>query len=459
MIDGAIRSGVPGPLRVLGEISNFTDRTHWYFAIKDAESVLSCVMFAGKSRSTGFTPRNGQQVVITGRVDFYKPQGRVSLQIDKIEAVGLGALEQKLRELVEEVRQLGWLEADRKRPLPRFPRRVAVITSRTGAALQDVLNTMKKRCPAVDVAFIDALVQGAAAAPAVTSAINWVSANAVRLGIDALIVTRGGGSIEDLWAFNEKAVAEAIVKCSIPVAAAIGHETDTTLAELVADERCATPTQAAMRLTPDRQSLLEQTDMVQTRLSGALTDRARSARQLLIKEYRHLGVLIRQRAQTIGRRLESLSVRLERQKPSAAIERRRTRVQSAAQRLASAIHERVRERVLNLESSTDDLARAMRVSLTNATQRAAAAERQLDLVGPQAVLARGYSVTLKSDGTVIREPTQAKPGESLVTRLAAGSINSTVNGTAADPLPAQTRIGSGKKKRAIAPDPNQLGLF
>lgn len=456
MIDGAIRAGVPGSVRIAGEISNFTDRTHWYFAVKDAQSVLSCIMFGARTKSVGFELRNGQQVVITARAEFYKPQGRVTLNVERIEPVGVGALELKLKQTVEECRARGWLEADRKRPMPRFPRRVAVITSKTGAAKQDVINTAARRCPAVELCFIDTLVQGEGAAPLVAAAVRWVSARAADLGIDALIVTRGGGSIEDLWAFNEMEVAEAIVNCSVPVACAIGHETDTTVAELVADERCATPTQAAMRLTPDAAGLREQAEMVGARLAGAMRDRADRARQAGREQARHLLASVRQASAGAGRRLEQIAVRLERAKPAAILERRRARVMTLADRLSRAMRDRADW--ADLPGAAEDLERAMSARLQRASERLASLERLLDLVGPQAVLARGYSVTIRADGGVLRSAADAKPGEDITTRLADGSVQSTVKGEKGEALPAQQRLGV-RRRRPPTPGDAGPGLF
>ncbi|HVZ93264.1 MAG TPA: exodeoxyribonuclease VII large subunit, partial [Phycisphaerales bacterium] len=265
-IEGALAKGFPDRVRVVGEISNLRKQTHLYFNLKDPDggddskhgAVISCVMFAKDASGVRFTPADGAKVVITGRIAFFAKQGRTQLYVEAMEPMGLGALEQRFRALSEELKKLGYFEPERKRALPVFPRRVAVVTSRTGAALQDVLSTMKRRCAAVDVAVVDVRVQGDGAAPSIVRALDWLSREHERLGVDAVIVTRGGGSIEDLWAFNERAVAEAIVRSSVPVVAAIGHETDVTIAELVADARCATPTQAAMVLTPDRAALGEE---------------------------------------------------------------------------------------------------------------------------------------------------------------------------------------------------------
>lgn len=431
LLESALRDHVPRGLRVVGEISNFTERTHWYFNLKDADAVVSCVMFQFAARKAGFTPSTGQEVVVTGNVEFYKPQGKVTFRVEKIEPVGAGALELAYRKLVEEIRQLGWMDIARKRRLPAFPRRIAVVTSRTGAALQDVLDTLKRRCPAVEVCLLDTLVQGAAAAPAIATAINWLSTNARALGIDTLIVTRGGGSMEDLWAFNDRAVAEAIVNCSIPVAAAIGHETDTTIAELVADERCATPTQAAMRCSPDRAALTEQLEATATRLNQSLRVESRRARERYTSAGRGLFSAARTAVFVAARRLESLAGRLEAHRPSAIYERRRARVDQSADRLAIALRRRLDK--FDLDRLSLDLQLAASTALRSATDRAAAAQRQLELVGPRSVLDRGYSVTLRPDGRAVRTPADVQPGDQLITRLADGAIESTVRDNSTRP--------------------------
>ncbi len=250
MISTVVGDHLPARVRVVGEVSGARRSTHLYFGLKDAGALISAAVFASNLRKLGFEPRDGQQIVATGRVEFYEPQGRITLIVEAIEPVGQGAHELRFKQLCEELRRLGWFAAERKRPLPTFPRKVAVVTSRTGAALQDVLDTMARRCPAVGVVLVPVKVQGEGAAEQVVRALAHLAANHEKLGIDAVIVTRGGGSPEDLDAFNEREVARAIVQCPVPVVAAIGHETDTTIAELVADERCATPTQAAMRSPP-----------------------------------------------------------------------------------------------------------------------------------------------------------------------------------------------------------------
>jgi len=456
LIDGALRAGLPRTLRIVGEISNFTDRTHWYFNLKDAESVVSCIMFATSAKKAGFAPTSGQQVVASGRVEYYAKQGRTQFYVDAMELVGAGALEARLRALVDELRALGWLDPARKRPLPRFPRRVAVVTSRTGAALQDVIDTFRRRCPAVELSLIDVRVQGEAAAPEIARAIEWVSRNHQDHGIDALLVTRGGGSIEDLWAFNERAVAEAIVRCAVPVVAAIGHETDVTLAELVADERAATPTQAAMRLSPDRTELLRQHEAASRRLADAVRTRLFHESRTVTQGRRSLLSAARHRVADQRSRLERLAGRLARRRPEAVYAMRRARLQQARDALASALKQRLaRSRTA---ASRLRLDRAAADRIDRARTRLVQAQRELAIVGPTAVLRRGYSITLGAHGSVVRASGDVAPGDRLTTRLASGSIASVVEGAAAgDGTPAAGSPASPPPRPPDRPMPARAG--
>jgi exodeoxyribonuclease VII large subunit len=448
-IDAALRTGLPTRIRVVGEVSNFTDRTHWYFDLKDPTAVVNCVMFAAAARKSGLRLQDGLEVVVSGRVEFYARGGRVSFIVDKVEPVGEGALDLAFRKLCEEIRALGWFDPARKKPLPVFPRRIAVITSRTGAALQDVINTIARRCPAVGVLVVDVRVQGEGAAADVAKAIAEVASRRSELGVDAILVTRGGGSKEDLWAFNERVVAEAIVRCPLPVVAAIGHETDTTIAELVADERAATPTQAAMRLTPETAALTRQAESVARRLASLLGRRFDLERQKVASLGRH-PVLFdpARRLREIGRSLEDLRrrqlaaaklglgakgqrlargrERLERSRPTAL----QARMASRLATLFAGLHASARASAYSGRTRAADLqARLLRASQTSAASQSSRLEsllRQLALVSPQHVLDRGYSVTLGPDGRALRSASGLQPGDRVTTRLAVGVFQSRV---------------------------------
>lgn len=458
-IDAALKTSLPARLKVVGEISGFTERTHWYFQLKDAGAVVGAVCFASSARKHAFTPADGQEVVASGRIDYYAPSGRVSLIVDKLEPVGVGALEIKFRALCDELRSLGWFHEERKRPMPAFPRTIAVVTSRSGAAVQDVIDTARRRCPAVRLMIVDVRVQGALAAPEVAAAVRALSRHHESLGVDAVLVTRGGGSMEDLWAFNEREVAQAIVQSAVPVVAAIGHESDTTIAELVADLRCATPTQAAMRLVPDRAALHEQVDALSRRLRDGLRGELRYRRERLAGIAREpvfarptrvvevqrgqlealgqrLGHAQHRRLAGARRVLDGLAVRLERQRPGVAQARRAARLDHAEGRLA----------------------RAARVLIARARERVGSLERELDAVGPAQVLARGYSITLNERGDPVRTVGDAPAGTAITTRVSDGTFGSVVGG-AGRTDDVVKRPAPRRPRRGTPPDPDQMDLF
>ncbi|MFN9077462.1 MAG: exodeoxyribonuclease VII large subunit, partial [bacterium] len=248
LIERTLADGIRGPLRVRGEIANLSRKNHWYFSIKDAASVLRCVMWQSDASRVGFSPKEGDAIVVTGKIGHYGPQGSTQLYATKMEPQGVGLLEQRFQALVKELREKGYFEESRKKPLPEHPRRVAVVTSAAGAALQDVVKTARELRAGVEFVVVDVRVQGDGAAEQVAAALRAIARRHRELEIDAVIVTRGGGSREDLWAFNERVVADAAFALPIPLVAAIGHEVDTSVIELVADRRASTPTQAAMLL-------------------------------------------------------------------------------------------------------------------------------------------------------------------------------------------------------------------
>ena len=464
-IDAALKGGVPGRVKVVGEISNVSHRTHWYFSLKDEGALIAAVAFVGTARKLRTLPTQGERVIATGRLDFFAPSGRVSLIVDDLEPVGQGSLERELKARVEALRERGWLDPESKRELPDFPRAVAVVTSRGGAAVQDVIDTARRRCPAVTLHIVDVRVQGEHAAPEIAEAVRLLSVHANRLGIDAILVTRGGGSLEDLWAFNELPVAEAIRNASVPVVAAIGHETDTTIAELVADWRAATPTQAAMRLIPDRAALAEQLDAQSRRVATA-------ARQHAIAERKRLAMLanrpsLRDPARVLDAhrdRLVALTRRLDAGARAGVLhaERRLHRAAARLERHRPGVIQARREAALH--ALEDRLARAVRARLRTSFESLDALHRELHAVGPLQVLARGYSVTTTPDGRLIRTPSEVLPGQEIHTRLRSGTIRSSVLVQGQSPPPDQPpastdRPPARRRPRPAPPDDRQMGLF
>lgn len=416
-----------GRQRIVGEVSNFSQRQHWYFTLKDSESQLDCVMWASSTTSARVVPANGMEVVVEGLPTHWGPRGRTQLVVRSVARVGAGSLQQRFEELCRVLRAEGYFDESRKKRLPPFPRAVAVITSMQGAALQDVLRTARLRAPFVRIVAVDVPVQGDAAAPAIAAAIDAVDRRADELGIDAMIVTRGGGSIEDLWAFNERAVADALLRARTPVVAAIGHESDTTVAELVADRRASTPTAAVMLLLPDREGMRQQVDHLHDRMNFLARRRVADGRRTMDQLARHPFL----------------------RSPRGAVDLRRAGLDRLAARLASAARSRVaRERAAvgelrvrfeahrpaarqaaaraTLESLSARLAGVVRSAASAARARVEGADRQLRILGPGETLARGWSLTFTEDGRLVRDASRVRPGELVRTRMSGGTVDARV---------------------------------
>lgn len=450
-IGDALQAGFPKPVRVIGEVSGFKPGTHWYFSLKDADAVVSCVMFAGTARASSFTPANGQEVVVTARPDFWGKGGRTSLIVSRIDPVGEGALDAAFRRMCEEIRALGWFDDARKRSIPAFPRRVAVVTSKTGAALHDVLDTMRRRCPVVPVALVDVQVQGDGAADQVARALRWLGRQRKVLGVDVILLTRGGGSKEDLWTFNERLVAEAIVNCPVPVVAAIGHETDVSIAELVADLRCATPTQAAMRITPDLPAMLEQLGALEGALRRGTERRVREDGRRILAAARHLSAAALAGFRGAAHRLERAGARLDRQRPVRMLAHRLGMLEAMSVRLRTVIRQRLS--ALDLDGVRGRLARACGLAMERRRVRLDALERQLTAVGPLSVLNRGFSYTLRDDGRLVRSTEDVRLGDRIQTRVSDGTFGSTVEG-----MPP-VRVTRPRRGPTAPGPPDQMDLF
>ncbi|HET7757324.1 MAG TPA: exodeoxyribonuclease VII large subunit, partial [Steroidobacteraceae bacterium] len=299
-----------GVVWVEGELSNFSQPAsgHWYFTLKDRDAQLRCAMFRMKNSLLGFTPRPGAQLLVRGRISVYEARGEYQLIVEYLEEAGLGALKREFERLKTRLAAEGLFAPGRKRPLPRFPRRIGVITSPSGAALQDILRILSRRYPPAAVLIYPSPVQGAAAAGALAAALASASA---RAECDLLILARGGGSLEDLWAFNDERVARAIHACALPVVSAVGHEIDFTIADFVADARAPTPSAAAELVVPDRMACLAGVAAAAQRLAGGMRRELRSRTEHLAATQRrlglaHPGVRLQQQMQ----RLDDLALRL-----------------------------------------------------------------------------------------------------------------------------------------------------
>jgi len=426
LVATAIAEHVRRPLRIVGQVSGLSRKTHWYFNLKDENSVIQCVMWQGRAARAP-TVTEGDEIRATGIFEFWTRSGRAQFIVERLEARGMGSLEARFRALCAELEAKGWFEEERKPRLPLLPRHIAIITSRTGAALRDCLATAAARCPGVAITVIDVPVQGDGAAKEIARAIRRVDAVAAQRGFDAILVTRGGGSREDLWAFNERVVAEAAYACRTPLVAAIGHEPDVEIIELVA-HRAATPTRGIVMLIPDRAALLEQLAHWRARAARAAQRRhaelsqhlaalgrhalvRRPAEALLEWPRAHLAERRRDLFDAMRRRLDTQRVRL------VSIERRTERIRPHA-RVASA-----QERMAQLARRVH---RALEGALARRRQTLEALERHLAGIGPEQVLARGYSITSDHDGRIVRDAAALTPGERVRTRVAHGTFESDV---------------------------------
>jgi exodeoxyribonuclease VII large subunit len=378
-IKGLLEESLP-TVWVSGEISNLARPSsgHMYLTLKDADAQLRGVVWRSSALRLRFDPYDGLDVIARGHISVYMPRGEYQLVIEELHPKGMGAMELALRQLKEKLLRLGYFSPERKKPLPRYPRRVALVTSPSGAAVRDMLEIFGRRWPALELWVVPVRVQGDDAALEIAAALRLLN----QLGqIDVIIVGRGGGSTEDLWAFNDEAVAQAIFHSTVPVISAVGHEIDVTIADMVADCRALTPSEAAELATPHREELLDWLDGLQTKLRNLLVQRLEVARGRL------------------GDLVERPAFRLP--------------------------LERVRQTERRLDEQADRLERSARQLIFRGRERLAAQAARLESLSPLNVLARGYSLTRRAaDLVVVRNPEQVRPGDRLVTFVQHGRIYS-----------------------------------
>jgi exodeoxyribonuclease VII large subunit len=412
---------------VEGELSNLSQPAsgHWYFSLKDRDAQLRCAMFRTRNTGVGFTPKSGQHVVARGRVTLYEPRGDYQLIVEHMEEAGVGALKREFERLKTQLTAEGLFALERKRPLPAFPRRVGVITSPTGAAIRDVLHILARRFPPTEVLIYPTAVQGAAAVPQILAALAVANA---RAECDVLILARGGGSLEDLWAFNDERLARAIHASPLPIVTGIGHEVDFTIADFVADARAPTPSGAAELVVPDRNACLDVLSRTAERFNVAMRRELRtvstrfdSARQRL--KLLHPGARLVQQEQ----RLDDLEQRLL-TALRAGLQDDRHRVHEALVRLIRHSPERlVREHCLKYEALAARLQNAVRTGLSKAEHRLGLAMRTLNTVSPLATLDRGFAiVTRAADGALVTDVGSVAVGDEIDARVAQGRLRATV---------------------------------
>jgi exodeoxyribonuclease VII large subunit len=424
-----------GQVWVSGEVANLRIQTsgHAYFTLKDADSQLNCVLFRNEARKSAGVLEDGRRVILQGNLTVYEPRGQYQLRVVSVELQGVGALQAAFEKLKQRLSEEGLFAAERKRPLPRYPRRIGVVTSPTGAALQDVLHVVRRRDPSLEMVLAPCRVQGEGAAEEIAAAIRLLNEfGALHTGgrnggrLDLILVTRGGGSLEDLWAFNEEIVARAIFESALPVVSAVGHEIDFTLGDFVADLRAATPSAAAEIVTEGVYSSKEFMAVAEDHMKQLVRQRLDGWAYEVAQLHGRLARLHPRRSvNELFQRLDDLFaglIRIARQ----GTRERRTAWQNARNKLV-----RVRPALILAErrESLTQLLRQLRRhaghQLLNSRNRFSMVEARLRLLGPEQVLARGYSITMKDDtGEVIRSAAGVKTGQRLRTRLKSGVIKS-----------------------------------
>ena len=381
-VKGLLEASFPA-VWVSGEISNFSRPSsgHCYFTLKDERAQLRAVVWRGAVSKLKFNMHDGMEVICFGGLDLYPPRGSYQLVVSKMEPKGIGALELALRQLRDKLAAEGLFDPDRKRPLPKFPRRIAFVTSPTGAAVRDFLEVMKRRWSGADVLIVPTRVQGDGAAREIAAGIELV--NRLATPVDVIVVGRGGGSLEDLWCFNEEPVVRAVAASRIPTVSAVGHEIDVTLCDLAADVRALTPSEAAELIVPAQEAIVAAIRDRTERMTAALRNKALSARQ----------------------RLTQLAERRCFRKP----------------------HELLHERAQRLDELWSRAGRGFKFRLERERERLQARAAQLQSLSPLGVLARGYSLTqLAADDGLVRDAAQLQVGDVVRTRFAQGETLSRV---------------------------------
>lgn len=476
LVKRALESALPATVHVVGELSNLKRHSsgHWYFTLKDRAAELSCVMWRSAAGKVKFDPSDGLEVIATGRVEVFERQGRYQLYVRKLEPRGIGALELAFRQLRDRLETEGLFDPKHKQPLPAFPRRIALVTSPTGAAVIDMLRTFQRRYPCLTVLLAPVRVQGEGAAAEIAAAIQLVNAQREALGgVDVIIAGRGGGSLEDLWAFNEEIVVRAIFASRIPVISAVGHEVDVTLADLVADVRAATPTAAAELAVPLREELLDDLEDQGLRLARGVRQRAVLARARFVgllqrRAFSDAHALVRHRSQALDEvtnrsvravatrvyaeraRLAAGAATMQRGAPHAVLRLKSDRLHKLSRRLDRLTEQRLARTLERLTTQREHLQQhhpahalplgrlraealarrtrlAIRQRLGLSAELVHAQKDKLEALSYHSVLGRGFSITrFKKRQDLIRSVTQLRDGARIVTELADGAVESEV---------------------------------
>lgn len=412
-----------------GEISNFVAAAsgHWYFSLKDQAAQVKVAMFRQANRHAGLKPQNGQQVLIRARISVYEPRGEYQLLAEFIEPAGDGLLKQQFEQLKAKLAAEGLFAAERKKNLPEHIRTVGVITSPTGAAIRDILTVLKRRAPAIEVIIYPSQVQGETAASQLLQMLNTAI---LRNETDVLIIGRGGGSLEDLWCFNDEQLARMVAACPIPIVSAVGHEIDFALTDFVADVRAATPSAAAELISPDQRHLLVQLNQLQNRLLQIQRTKLQQlASRWLNLSQRLLNLHPRRQLQQQQQRLDELQLRLS-TTIARTLQQQLKQQEYLYQRLVQTSPAKIISRLQQQrEQLQQRLLFAQQQQLKQQQQKWQYLSSKLHTVSPLATLARGYSISFTQQHQVITSAAQIAPGDTIHTRLAEGSFSATVTDT------------------------------
>ena len=443
LIKIALEENLPSRLIVRGEISDFKHHTsgHCYFSLKDQSGVLPCVMWASKFRNVKFSPEDGMAVLATGHIDVYTVGGKYQLYVDKLEPEGVGALQLAFEQMVKKLQAEGLFDDVHKKPIPIYPDRIGILTSESGAAVHDIIDSIRHRWPCVKLFFYPVPVQGEGAAEKIAAALQDINRRNKELKLDVLIVGRGGGSLEDLWAFNEEVLAKAIFNSNIPVISAVGHEVDTTIADLVADKRASTPTKAGVVAVPDMQEVLRQLISIERRLAGQTKAKVKLAQQnleiilanavfrnplLLVQNARQqLDELNAELAETIKELLvgarEKLSAAYEqivRIEPHRLLGNKTVELNNWQNRIDKGIRAIINNKTGKLDNWQNRVNVGISAIIHNRRLQLTAQANRLAGLNPKSVLQRGYSITTsKKTGLLVKTLEDVRVGDHLITEL------------------------------------------
>jgi exodeoxyribonuclease VII large subunit len=444
LIKETLEENLPSRLVIKGEISNFKHHPsgHCYFSLKDEKSNLPCAMWKTNVQRNRFRPENGMAVLATGFIDVYVPHGRYQFIVDELVPAGVGALQLAYEQMVKKLRAEGLFDDEHKKPLPAYPKRIGILTSESGAAVHDIIDSIHNRWPCVDLFFYPVPVQGEEAAEKIAAALREINRRNKKLKLDVLIVGRGGGSLEDLWAFNEEILARAIFDSNIPVISAVGHEVDVTVADFVADARASTPTKAGVVAVPDMQEVLGNLINIERRLTGQTKARLKVAQQnleiiLANAVFRNPLLLVRNAQQQldelsaelaekikeliirIRQKLSSIYEQIVRIEPHRLLKNKAVELNNSRHRINVGIRAIINNRKVELNKSQNRIDKRICAIINNCQMLLTAQENRLGGLNPKSVLKRGYSITTnKKTGLLVKTKDDVRLGQHLITELA-----------------------------------------